>query len=1370
MLGVVNVAVLAILLQEDAGNHAVNLISAVLLVLSVILMGFLSYFEHVRSLRTSLLLSAYLLVSLALGVVRTRTAWLAFGNQLRTILLIVDVGLTAILAILEAIPKTKWKDGTAEDTSPEETSGLYTLAFFSWLIPLIRLGNRKIISTEDLYPLDSRLAADTLARQFQKIWQRPQKKPGNRSLLLALLQSLAWPICEPIPSRTAMVGFAFCQPFFIRALINYMEASSSSHARTSPSNLVLACILTYGGIAFSNSYFHYLNQRVSAKVRGVLVSAIFQKTTELSATSVDTSVLTFMSTDIERIQRGFQPLHDLWALPLQIALAAWLLYLQLGSAFAAPIAVVFLCALGSVGVSGFIRARVLRWTRCSEVRVKLTNAVVAGMKSVKISGVAGPTGALLQRFRETELRAAVSLRIMALVAITNAFLPTYISPVVTFFAAGRRLGMAEVFASLSYLMLITGPLNQLFQKIPGILSGVASLKRIQDFLEKDVSADYRQFETSEEPEPGAESAAISLENMKVGWTEGKWQLSDLNLTIPKSRLTIVTGPVACGKSTLCRALLGEASFTEGTLRIHSPQPRAPRIAYCDQTAFLVNGSVRSNIVGFGAFDAPRYDEVLDAVLLRADLRALPRGDATEVGSGGVTLSGGQRQRVALARALYLGADLCVLDDVTVGLDGPTADEVVQRLFRPGDGLLRQRRATVVWCTHNVQFLPLAQHIIALGADGRVLHQGPPEEVLRDRQVTLALEHEEGAAEPEGEKKHDDVPGDAKPALTNKDASRALNGMDVYRHYFSSFSLTLKLTSACTGVAFGFFANFSYVGLKFWADNSFDIPGPQSRINNFYLSILAASSVLTIITMIFFIATVMIGMATVSGSILHLRAVQALMGSPLSFLTRTDQGVIVNYFSQDMNLLDMALPNSLLNMFALSALTLGQAVVLIVGTPLLAWAYPFLVLLLYFLTRYYLRASRQLRLLELENKSPLYAQFSDAVRGLASLRAFGWLADLTLQHHRLLDDSQRPLYLLQIMGIWLGLVLRLIVAALAIAATVLAAVPAGSLGDGAGFLGPAFIALMEMGDLLNAVVQCWVEFEMSLGAVKRLRDFGETAGSEDRVGEDLRPGEQWPESGEIVLQEVDASYAEEQKKYTDLEEDEEEPTHLALRGVSMRIAAGEKVAVVGRTGSGKSSLILLLLRLLDPTPGTPADAVTIDGLPLGRLHRATLRRRVVAMPQDMVFLAAGETFEAALDPDACATHDERREALARVGLLDAIEEAGGLRAEVGKDSLSQGQKQLFSLAVAVLRARFREREGGARGGVLLLDEVTSNVDRETEKTIMSVIGEVFREYTVVAVTHSLESVGGFDKVFVMGDGRILKEGTPQSLIKEEESTS
>lgn len=1367
-------------------------------------MGQLSWLSHSKEARTSLLLNGYLLVALLLAAIRTRTAWLVFGQQAYTNFFTIGTALLGLIAILEALPKRHWSKVSLDEKSPEDTSGLYTLAFLTWLVPLIRLGSKTILDTDDLLPLDSQLRAEKLAREFEKRWHDPStiSKTKKRSLALVLSQSLFWSLVSPIPSRALMLALGMCQPFFIQSVITCLESKDKdgSHDPASQPNtalgLILASILIYGGIALACTSHFYLHRRMQTRARGYLVTAIFRQATFLA--SPDASVLTLMSTDTQRIEVGLQALHELWANVLEVALAAWLLYRHLGPAFAAPFGVVALSACGVALISRRTGGRMARWMGRTEARVKLTSAVVAHMKPLKIAGWTGAVAALLLRFRADELRAGAAFRVLVVFAVGNAFLPQFLAPVAAFVFTGRTLSMAEVFASLSYLSLITAPLSQLFQRVPAVLAALSSLRRIQDFLHQEPREEYRIFEsgTSRNAGEGGDGVAISLENVKIGWAKDKWQLEDLTLTLAKSQLTIITGPVAAGKSTFCKALLGEAYFVQGPIRFYNqphgdagedaePQqhPKRPRIGYCDQTAFLTTGSIRSNIIGFQPFNGALYDEVLDAVLLRPDLASLPRADETEVGSAGVTLSGGQRQRVALARALCLETEIYVLDDFTVGLDSTTAAEVVRRLFKGPDGFLRNRQATVVWCTHTTRFLPLAQHVVALNAEGRIFHQGPPAEVLTDRDDVAVL-----SGDPDDEDKDKDeaktsssdeellqdkdnpseddaaAAAGAAPPRTQKadrDPSRALNGAAVYYHYFSSFGAPLIICFLSSAIIFITFLSGGPVWLKFWADNTFAVPGPPSHIKAFYLGIYAGIESAGVVFLTVYIGSSLLGMALVSGTVLHRRAVQTLLGAPLRFLTATDQGVVLNLFSQDMNLVDTVLPPTLFNTVAMLLWVVGQAVVVAIGTPPVAAAYPLVAVVLYGVARGYLRTSRQLRLLELENKSPLYAQFQDTVRGIASIRALGWVGPYTRRSYRFLDDSQRPLYLLEMCSIWLNLVLKFIAGGLAVAVTVLATQVA-ALSSRSGLVGAGFVSLMLFGELLNAFVQSFVQLETSLGAVKRLRDFGNDTGTEDRPGEDYRPDESWPEKGAITMQGVDASYQE--QRYRD-EDNGEDSATLTLRNISLNIQAGEKVGLVGRTGSGKSSLILLLLRLLEPTAETETSGqFTIDRIPLCRIHRDTLRQRLIAVPQDMIFLAAGETFKAALDPYERASDEECQSALDEVGLLPTIEEAGGLHVAVGKDKLSHGQKQLFSLAIAVLRARARQRNG-TEGGVLLLDEVTSNVDWGTEKTIMDVVATVFQKYTVLAVTHSLESVAGFDRVVEMADGQIISDGTATSLIQE-----
>ena len=312
---------------------------------------------------------------------------------------------------------------------------------------------------------------------------------------------------------------------------------------------------------------------------------------------------------------------------------------------------------------------------------------------------------------------------------------------------------------------------------------------------------------------------ITIKNGKFGWEADKFILHEVNTQINKSSLTIVVGPIGSGKSTLCKALLGEIPFSEGSVSLST---RFPHVGFCDQTAFLLNGSIKENIVGFSQFDAERYSEIIEATALGFDLDMLPQGDRSNVGSDGITLSGGQKQRVSLARALYLQSDMLILDDIFSGLDADTEEHVFRQVFGP-DGLLRRRGSTVILCTHSIRHLPAADYIIALGA-GTVIEQGTFGELMAREGYVQRLglkdssesdtSSEKITTEKNGRKS---VPQLLRATSTNTssiapntDESRKFGDRTVYKHYFKSMGLLLAASALFFAALWGFFTNFPTV--------------------------------------------------------------------------------------------------------------------------------------------------------------------------------------------------------------------------------------------------------------------------------------------------------------------------------------------------------------------------------------------------------------------------------------------------------------------------------------------------------------------------------------------------------------------------------
>jgi ABC-type multidrug transport system fused ATPase/permease subunit len=386
-------------------------------------------------------------------------------------------------------------------------------------------------------------------------------------------------------------------------------------------------------------------------------------------------------------------------------------------------------------------------------------------------------------------------------------------------------------------------------------------------------------------------------------------------------------------------------------------------------------------------------------------------------------------------------------------------------------------------------------------------------------------------------------------------------------------------------------------------------------------------------------------------------------------------------------------------------------------------------------------------------------FIDTIKGVATIRAFGW-QDLDISHnHHLLDTSQRPAYLLGAIQQWLISTLHLVVTGLAVLLIALAT----QMRSNAGITGASLVSLLSFSDSVTNLIRSYTLLETSLGAVARLRSFSENVKPEDQPGEDVEPPESWPQSGNIEINDVSASYEPES-----LNEDRVvigSPPKLALSNLKLSITPGQKVAICGRTGSGKSTMILLLLRLLDPLQSCSRN-MEIDDIPLHKIDRSTLRKRIIAIPQDAVFLPDGSSIKANIDPLDGATESECVQVLDAVRLSGFVEDRGGLNAGMSADDLSAGQKQLFSLGRAILRRRVRDRLAGSekRGGLLLLDEVSSSVDKATDRAMQEIIRDEFESYTIVMVSHRLEMVMDFfDRVVVLDKGAVVESGGPRELV-------
>lgn len=580
-----------------------------------------------------------------------------------------------------------------------------------------------------------------------------------------------------------------------------------------------------------------------------------------------------------------------------------------------------------------------------------------------------------------------------------------------------------------------------------------------------------------------------------------------------------------------------------------------------------------------------------------------------------------------------------------------------------------------------QFLAMADSIICLGTNGQVLGHGTFKELRAAGNPVTTLDSDPQAMAGEDDTV-DKEPEERDPSnTTNEREVESLQTPDlsVWKFYFTSMGWTnIALLSVFLTVEAGFSA-FSYIWITWWSASD---DAASSSNPGYWIGAYAAFGVIGTAGLALGTYWTWVVIVPRASKKLHSAILSATMGASMAFLTSTETGVLINRFSQDMRLVDMVLPHGFINTGFNLFSTITQGAIAVAALPYLAPVILFAMAILVLIQRFYLRTSRQLRLLDIEMKAPVFSHFIESLDGLITIRAFGWKPQYLKKSLSLLDSAQRPYYLLLAVQRWLTLVLNLVVAAVAI---ILVGVGI-ALRDRVqpGLMGVALVMMTNLGETMAAMIQAWTLLETSLGAISRVKSFAENTPQEEDGSDNTELEVDWPGSGAIEFASVFARH-----------DTAGEPV---LKDINLSILPGQRVGICGRTGSGKSSLMMSLLRMVHVESGR----ITIDGEDITKISPSLLRRRLNCMTQEPFIF--GGTVRQNADPLSARSDTDILAALQAVGIRDVIAaktEAGPpgrslLDTKLDENFLSHGQRQLFAVARALLR----------KSSVLLLDEPTS----------------------------------------------------------------
>ncbi|XP_077460374.1 ATP-binding cassette sub-family C member 10 isoform X2 [Stigmatopora argus] len=944
--------------------------------------------------------------------------------------------------------------------------------------------------------------------------------------------------------------------------------------------------------------------------------------------------------------------------------------------------------------------------------------------------------------------------------------------------SGCHLTAAKVFTTLALVGMLIVPLNAFPWVLNGILEAKVSLERIQRFFKL----------TNQDPQayyalvwPDDDDTAVLLSRGTFSW-QGPQEdtprdahsgrlllLHNLNLNIRKGSLTVVIGKVGCGKSSFLAAISGELSRHSGVVYVAD---REHGLALATQEPWIQHASVRDNILFGKHYDASFYRAVVEACALTDDLSILPDGDHTEVGENGVTLSGGQKARLALARAVYMDKDVYLLDDPLAAVDAQVARHLMCNCILE---LLAGK--TRILCTHRVELVDAAD-AVALMENGTIVKMGSPAEILPLLEATPEHHNKESDCENKGNQEEDQpnttlserrLDDDDDPSGLEKKQAGGLS-WKVYRTYWTAVGGVLATSVMMALFAMQASKNVSDWWLSHWisalksnasaesnsshseflasprlllfAGGSFTSPistfsQPASEVR-FYLAVYGAlagaNTVFTALRAFLFAYG-----AICAATVIHDRLLDRVIKATVSFFDTTPLGRILNRFSSDVYSVDDSLPfilNILLaNVFAL----LGTLAVTSAALPWSLLALPPLGLLYFSTQRFYRHTSRELKRLCSVTLSPVYSHFSETLGGLATIRASQSCARFEEENVRRLEENQRCLFLSNAATQWLDIRLQLIGVTVVTSLAVIAVVQHSLNVVDPGLVGLTLSYALSVTALLSGLISSFTQTEMQLVSVERAQEYSSHLPEEPQEqNPQLAPA--WPQHGSVEFRGVVLAYG--------------EGLPNALDGVNFTVGAGEKVGIVGRTGSGKSSLFVALFRMAEVSGGE----ILVDGLDVSGVGLAQLRSRLAIIPQDP-FLFSG-TVRENLDP--CGRHQDQQllQVLDQCHLTSVVNALGGLDAELqdrGR-SFSLGQRQLMCLSRALL----------TRAKVLCVDEATASVDHQTDKLLQKTIADTFRDKTVLTIAHRINTIMDCERVLVMHAGKAVDFDTPASLRQKDDS--
>uniref|UniRef100_A0A671TKV7 ATP binding cassette subfamily C member 12 n=1 Tax=Sparus aurata TaxID=8175 RepID=A0A671TKV7_SPAAU len=1284
----------------------------------------------------------------------------------------------------------------SSQSHPVDNAGFLSFATFAWMTPMMwgMFKNKVDMGSINLSALDG---AHISGKRLQRLWEEEVARVGleKASLTRVIVRFQRTRLILAVIIGIVAMTCVFLGPaVLVNKILNYAEnpeRSSVSHGV----GLAVGLFCTEFGKAFFISLLWALNLRTAVRLKGAFSTMAYQKVISLRVHSGISmgEMINVLTNDGHRLFEA--------ALFGSFLIASIVLFFE---------CIIYAClVLGYTALTGVATYIIFvpiflakltnkfRWKAMliTDSRVRTMNEILNSIKLIKMYAWEDSFEKKVAGLRKNEKKKLWLVNyIQNINTSITSIIPT-IATVLTFTVhtlLGLSLNTSEAFTTIAIFNSLRICLALMPLSVKALAEAAVALKRL------------RKVMLIQNPEPyltqrGDSDSAIVMKNATLSWTaphsspssangvdthkvdeiceneksEALPALRNISFTLHKGNLLGVCGNVGSGKTSLISSILEQMHLLQGSLTAGGT------FAYVSQQAWIFHGTVQENILMGEPFNQAKYDRVVDVCSLRPDLEILPYGDQTEIGERGLNLSGGQKQRISLARAVYSNKDIFLLDDPLSAVDAHVGKHIFEECIKK-----ELHGKSIILVTHQLQYLEFCDDILVL-EDGEVLESGDHQALMkasgRYAQLISNYQMEQSKVKSQthstklrcpvtlhviyifphcfcfipvfdmSDEKDDVNPADKKSKstklitshhdqLVSKESTTegAVSWRVYHRYcqaaggYFINFLVILNIVLMIGSTAFSNWWLSYWLGKGNGTDSQGDVS--QNEDLHFYQLIYG-------VVVIIMIALAIVKCFFYTGVTLHAACkfhdtmFKNIINSPMSFFDTTPTGRILNRFAKDQEEVDTVLPLHMDPFLQFTLLITFTVVIISSVFP------PMLVAVLIIGAFIFQRSIRHMKRMENISRSPCISHTTSTLQGLSTIHAYN-TRDSHIKTFKTLNDINSNHYLLFNSGTrWLSFWLDFMAATMTLMVSLFVVLSDDKI-ISPSLKGLAMSYTIQLTGLLQYTVRQSTEVEARFNSVERLLEYITGCKSEaPRHIKEAEIPEHWPKAGAITFQDYKMRYR--------------ENTPIVLNGLNFSIRAGEKLGIVGRTGSGKSTLGVALFRLVEPADGS----IVIDGVDVMSIGLQDLRSKLSIIPQDPVLFIGTVRYN--LDPFNYYTDEEIWAALEKTYMKDSIsklEEKLQAPVQENGENFSVGERQLMCMARALLR----------NSKIILLDEATASIDSETDALIQNTIKEAFHDCTMLTIAHRINTVMYADRILVMDNGKVAELDSPAVLMQRPDS--